>query len=315
MNYILTLFIVEFVLILLGFVGFVFAINVVKNYNPEISSTKQFGLAKNGYLISTIIAFILIVKLPLFLYFVWTMDEISGFVPGAMCAAGIVSATYYGVWMFFIKIINLFLLSAWLLVHFEDSKTADSKFLKLKFKIFLPLFVLLVVEFVLEILHFKGISLERPVLCCSDLFSKLPDSELKFWYSSQFLIFTFYASFIALFLSAKFRIDIFVAFFSPVFMFATWQALIRVFSPYIYELPTHKCPYCLLQGDYNYMGYFVYILIFVGTLPGLFVFILEILNSKQNEYLYKVSMTTNSLLVLVLSYYPISYYIKNGVWL
>lgn len=315
MNYILTLFIVQFVLILLGFVGFVFAINIVKNYNPEISSTKQFNLAKNGYLISTIIAFILIVKLPLFLYFIWTMDEISGFVPGAMCAAGIVSATNYGVPMFFIKIINLFLLSAWLLVHFEDSKTIDSKFLKLKFKLFLPLFVLLVVEFVLEILHFKGISLERPVLCCSDLFSTLPNSKLKFWYSSGFLLSSFYIFFIALFVSAYFKIDIFVGFLSPVFMIISWQTLIRVFSPYIYELPTHKCPYCLLQGDYGYVGYFIYILIFIGTLPGLFVFILEILNREQNPYLYKISMIANSILVMLLSYYPLAYYIKNGVWL
>lgn len=315
MNYILTLFIVEFVLIILGALAFIFAINIIKNYNPEISSTKQFNLAKNGYLISTIIAFILIVKLPLFLYFVWTMDEISGFVPGAMCAAGIVSATNYGVPMFFLKMINLFFLSAWLLIHFEDSKTPNSQFLKLKFKIFIALFLLLVAEFVLEILHFKGIPLDRPVLCCSDLFSKLPDNQMNFWYTNKFLVIGFYLSFVAVFLSAYFRIDVFVGFFSPVFMIFSWQALIRFFSPYIYELPTHKCPYCLLQGDYNYIGYLVYILIFIGTLPGLFVFILEILNRKQNKYFYELSMIANTLLMLLLTYYPLSYYIKNGVWL
>lgn len=315
MSYVLTLFIVEFVLIALGFVGFIFAINIVVKYNPKISSTTQFNLAKNGYLVSTIIAFILIVKLPLFLYFIWTMDEMSGFVPGAMCAAGIVSATYYGVPMFFLKIVNLFLLSAWLLIHFEDSKTPNSKFLKLKFKLFIPLFILLVAEFILEIMHFNGISLDRPVLCCSDLFSQLPDSEIKFWYTTKFIIISFYLTYIAVMLSSWFKVDIFVGFFSPLFMVASWQALIRVFSPYIYELPTHKCPYCVLQWDYNYIGYFIYILIFVGTLPGLFVFILEFLNRDQNRYLYRVSMVANTLLMLLLTYYPLSYYIKNGVWL
>ncbi|NLY03790.1 MAG: hypothetical protein GXZ15_02955 [Campylobacter sp.] len=315
MSYVLTLFIVEIALLLLGAVGFVFAINIARRYDKNLATTEQFNLAKNGYLVSTIIAFMLVVKLPLFLYFIWTMDMMSSFVPGAMCSAGIVSATNYGVPMFFLKIIILFLLCGWLLIHYEDSKTLDSKFLRLKFRLFIPLFLLLILEFVLEFMHFKGISLDRPVDCCSNLFSNVITQESKFWQSDKFIVTLFYTLFIGVILSAWFKKDLFLSIFSPLFMVLTWQALIRFFSTYVYELPTHKCPYCLLQADYGYIGYLIYILIFLGTLPGFFILILKMLGSEQKAFFYKLSISSNLALCIILSSYPVSYYIKNGVFL
>jgi hypothetical protein len=51
-------------------------------------------------------------------------------------------------------------------------------------------------------------------------------------------------------------------------------ALLSFISPYIYELPSHHCPFCILQPEYGYIGYPLYMSLLVGSLAGLGVGIL-----------------------------------------
>ena len=46
-------------------------------------------------------------------------------------------------------------------------------------------------------------------------------------------------------------------------------AFISFISIYFYELPTHHCPFCILQQEYGYIGYFLYLLLLVGGLAGM----------------------------------------------
>jgi hypothetical protein len=89
------------------------------------------------------------------------------------------------------------------------------------------------------------------------------------------------------------------------------------FGTYIYELPTHHCPFCMLQKEYNYIGYIIYIFLFLGTfygfIPALKNIVLDI-KEKQNYY-YKISIVSSTIYVIIVSLYPIVFYIKNGVWL
>ena len=41
-------------------------------------------------------------------------------------------------------------------------------------------------------------------------------------------------------------------------------ALISFISVYFYELPTHHCPFCILQKEYHYVGYLIYAAILGG---------------------------------------------------
>ena len=47
------------------------------------------------------------------------------------------------------------------------------------------------------------------------------------------------------------------------------HALIAFISLYVYELPTHHCPFCLLHREYNGIGYPFYLLLLTGTIAGL----------------------------------------------
>ena len=40
-------------------------------------------------------------------------------------------------------------------------------------------------------------------------------------------------------------------------------------SLYIYELPTHACPFCLLQKEYHYIGYPLYLTLLGGAITGI----------------------------------------------
>ena len=48
-------------------------------------------------------------------------------------------------------------------------------------------------------------------------------------------------------------------------------AMVSVFCLYIYELPTHHCPFCILQKEYGYIGYVLYAALLGGAVPGLSV--------------------------------------------
>ena len=45
-------------------------------------------------------------------------------------------------------------------------------------------------------------------------------------------------------------------------------ALISFISLYFYELPTHHCPFCILQREYNYAGYLIYLTLMGGGIAS-----------------------------------------------
>ena len=59
-------------------------------------------------------------------------------------------------------------------------------------------------------------------------------------------------------------------------------SLISFISLYFYELPTHRCPFCILQKEYGYVGYPLYVAIFGSGVCGLGVGILMPFRSTQS---------------------------------
>jgi len=46
-------------------------------------------------------------------------------------------------------------------------------------------------------------------------------------------------------------------------------ALISFICLFFYELPTHHCPFCILQKEYGYVGYILYIALLGGGVAGM----------------------------------------------
>lgn len=312
---ILSIFIINLIILALFAIAFFASIKISINYNINKLSAYQYNLVKLGYLISTIIAFAISIKLPIFIYFIWSLDDLSRIITGAMCAAGVLSASKYGTFMLASMVLNLFLLCGWLFLNKLDLKSPLSPYMRVKFILFLPIFLLSCIEFCLQIIHFSHIQTTTPVACCSVIFSQKSIFYTPFYYKTQFILSIFFIFYILFSICNFMKKPLLSIFFSILFALSCIYALIRFFSPYIYELPTHLCPFCVLQSEYYFIGYLLYLLIFLGLLGSWFNFILYLLHKNTQTFWYKLSLYSYLALVIILCFYPISYFIKNGVWL
>ena len=313
---IITLTILNVLFFLFASLAFYFSVRILLFYNSNATTQTQYKLEKQSYLIATIIKFIFYMKIPLFIFFIFTLDKIATILPGAMCGAGVVSATEYGTPLLLLKILNLYIFAYWIVLNGEDMKSQESKYLRLKFLLFCFAYILLVVEIVTQMVMFFSIDVNSVVDCCGAIFSTTNGTYLSTILSLKplYLLSAFYGIFLFLIVSYFIKNRYIFSLLNVMFLIVSLISLIAYFGTYIYELPTHHCPFCLLQKDYNYIGYFLYIFLFIGTFYGLLVGLITF-NKKELELKYRISLLFNLLYILFVSYFPIIYYMKNGVFL
>ncbi len=313
---VLTILILNVIFFIFAVIAFVLSVKIFLKWNFNSTDTSQYKLEKQSFLAATIIKYIFAIKVPLFLFFIFTLDKISHVLTGAMCGAGVVDATVYGTYLLILKIINLYLFAYWLMLHSADMKEESQPYTKLKFGVFIGAFFFFIPELILEGLMFSAIDIDRIVSCCGTLYSSSASSYISniFLIDTPVLLALFYSNYLLILIFYFLKNRYLFAISNLIFILVSIVSLIAFFGTYIYELPTHHCPFCFLQKDYYYVGYAIYALLFGGTFYGLVV---GFIDSKYKERIknYNVSIFFTSLYVLLLSLYPIIYFIKNGVWL
>lgn len=316
---VLAITILNSIFLLFSIIAFILSIKIFLKWNIDATSKIQYDLERQSYLASTIIKYILATKILLFFFFVFTLDKISNVLTGAMCAAGVIDATSYGTYLLLFKLINMYLFGFWLLIHKYDSKTVELKYTKAKFGFFIFIFFLLLTEIIIELTMFSSIDVDKLVSCCGTIYSNSSTSYFSTLLSSgssNFLI-AFYICFALLVLFYFIKNSYLYTLFSLIFLIISLVSLISFFSTYIYELPTHHCPFCMLQKEYTYVGYLLYALLFSGTFTGLAQGIKKLFlnESSLDERLMKQSIILVTLYTICISLYPLVFYFKNGVWL
>ncbi len=307
---------VDFLILLFSSFAFFISLGIVKYFDINKDTPRQYNLLKRTYLASIIVQYALFFKIILLFYFVFTIDKISVLLPGAMCGAGVITANHFGIYLLSLKVVNIYLFGFWILFNKEDMKTKDYHYTRLKFKFFIALFLLLLLEFVLEIFYFHGINPAKVVSCCGVLFNSAKSLGISLLLNipRDIVVGIFYFVFLMILGFGYFKKDILFSIFSLLFVLVTILAIIVFFSPYIYELPRHKCPFCLLQKEYYFVGYFVYVFLFIGSFLGIYQGISKVVLKKRVNF-YKKAFLFDSLVVLILSFYPLYYYFKNHIWL
>lgn len=297
-------------------IAFYNSIQILKNWDFNKTTSLQYKLEKKSYLVILIISFVLIVKLILFPYFTYSLDELSNIVPGAMCAAGIVGANEYGEINLALKIFIIFIIGAWLIINNLDLKAKTYPYTKKKYLLFSALFLLITVEIVLDFLYLTNISTQQPVMCCSIIFGvNSVGSKIPFNLSIPLLITLFYLLFILTIFTNILKKSTINIISNLLFFYIAYYAVTYFFSTYIYELPTHQCPFCMLQHEYHYIGYFIWITLFLGVFFGISNYLLKILIKKEIIFLYILSIIFNAIFTILVSFYLIRYYLINGVFL
>lgn len=315
-NEIIIFLFVQIILFILLSIAFYFSLSIIKNWDFNKTTNKQYKLEKTSYLVILIISFTLIVKIVLFPYFAYSLDNLSNIVPGAMCAAGIVGANEFGQINLALKILILFFISVWLIINSLDLKEKTYPFTKKKYFLYIFIFILSIIELFLDFSFLENISTKEPVMCCSVIFGvNNTGSKIPFDLSISNLLIVFYLLYILTTILSLQKSSFLNLIINFMFLYIGYYAVTYFFSTYIYQLPTHQCPFCMLQKEYYFVGYFIWGTLFLGTFFGISSFILKTFINKDLAYTYKYSLIFNTLFVFLCSFYVIRYYLVNGVFL
>ena len=179
------------------------------------------------------------------------------------------------------KVATCLLAGVWLVLHRADTQGYDYPLIRPKYLLLLVLVPLVLTETWLQLSYLTGLKADVMTSCCGSLFGQgrqgfaaelagLPPRIMQPVFGG-----TFGALLLAGFALLRFRrgAGLFSA-LSLAFLLVAVAALISFFCLYIYELPTHHCPFCLLQREYGWVGYPLYATLLGGAIAGLGVGVL-----------------------------------------
>lgn len=251
------------------------------NYNS--SSAHQLVLERKTYLISTLVNYGLGFQIIAFGLFIFTMDDIHRLFVGAMCATGSLNANPVGWYALLSKIIVFFLSGFWLALNYIDQQAEQYPLIRLKYVLLAGIVPCIGIDFVLQLTYFLGLEPDIITSCCGSLFGSGGESTASSLaalpvFPAMMIFYSLSIIFIGLMvLNLALRAAVLryvLALFAVFFFVFSIVSMISFISVYIYELPTHHCPFDILQQEYNFVGYPLYLTLFggvyFGMLPGLF---------------------------------------------
>jgi hypothetical protein len=253
-----------------------YAFQILRKWDLPSGSELQLTLERKTYLVSTLLAYVFAFELFSLFLFIFTTDELHPFFIGAMCAAGSLYANPYGYLTLILKLFNFLLIGVWLVLNRVDNEAPDYPLIRRKYLYFLLLVPLILLETVLEANYFLRLRPNVITSCCGTLFGSgirtLPSQigglprvpAMAAFYG--IMILTLGAGVYYIFSGKGGRL--FSGFITVAFLVST-VSIFSFISVFIYELPTHHCPFCMLQGEYGYIGYPIYLTLLGGTISGL----------------------------------------------
>lgn len=253
-----------------------FAWKILRRWDIHSGSELQLSLERRTYLISTLLGFALgaeLLSLPLFAQ---TAESLSAQFVGAMCATGVLNVNRFGFPTLLLKIALFFLAALWLLLDRIDNRGYDYPLVRVKYGLLLALAPLALLEGVLQTRFFLGLKPEVITSCCGALFGAaghgvaaelagLPARPvLTLFYAMAGLLLV-----IGLAFRRRPRLGPWFAAVSLLTFAVAIAGVVAFLSLYVYENPHHHCPFCLLKAGYGYVGYLLYLPLFVATAAGL----------------------------------------------
>ncbi len=244
-------------------------------------SERQLELERRTYLISTLLSVAFALQILSLFLFVFTADRLHGMFSGAMCAAGTLNVNGFGYPVLVLKIVTFLLAGLWLVVNHADTRGYDYPLIKPKYALLLLLGPLVLVEGYLQYRYFAGLHPEVITSCCGSLFGQgqkgiagdlaaLPAGPMEG---------AFFGGMAAtMACGIRFRRTGRGGYLFSIASSATFAvalaSMLSFICLYIYELPTHHCPFCILQKEYGYVGYILYVALFGGGVAGMGVGVL-----------------------------------------
>ncbi len=260
--------IVAFMLLLSAF----FAQQVMRHWDIMSGSEKQLALERRTYLITTIVAYCFAAELVALLLFIYNAEQMSSQFVGAMCATGVLNVDPYGWPTLYLKIGVFFFGAAWLMLNKIDNMAFDYPLIRIKYGLLLLIAPLVVIEFIVQITYFTGMDPDIITSCCGSLFTPEGEgvaAELSGIEPATALIALIASGTAALGSGVWYLIKrkggIAFAALNTIAYLVALVAIVSCVALYIYEHPHHHCPFCILKGGHDFMGYFLYVPLFIAS--------------------------------------------------
>lgn len=260
-------------------------LSIIRKWDMNSSSPGQLALERKTYLISTIMNYVFGFEILSSFLFIYTVDDIHRTFVGAMCATGSLNANPVGWYVLCTKIVIFFASSVWIAINYVDQKADDYPLVKLKYALVLLIAPLVMLDGYLQFEYFMGLQPDIITSCCGTLFSSNGKGVAAGLSALPFkpTMAAFYGS-ILLFLvnsGSALRSRKGTAWYcslpvlSVVLFIVSIAAIISFVSLYFYEIPTHHCPFDILQAGYHFVGYPLYIALFGGVCFGIAAGVVE----------------------------------------
>lgn len=249
-----------------------FSVQVLRGWDMGSGSELQLNLERRTYLISTIVAFSFLTELVSLLLFIYNAEQMSSQFVGAMCATGVLNINGFGWPTLYLKISIFFSGAIWLMLNTVDNKASDYPLVRVKYLFLLFIIPLVLAEVIIQTLFFLEMDPDIITSCCGALFTPegegvaaelsgiLPATALWMLIGSGLLVF---ASGIWYLLRKKG--GLIYAGSNLLAFFIALLAIVSLIALYIYEHPHHHCPFCILKSGHHFMGYWLYIPLFIAT--------------------------------------------------
>ncbi len=253
----------------------VIGIQIIWWWDIQSGSDRQLALERRTYLISAVLSYVMAFELVSLFLFVYTADHMHELFVGAMCAAGTLNVNDWGYPALVLKTLNFMVCGVWLIVNYVDNKGFDYPLIQFKYRLLLAITLLLIIEALLQTGYFLELRPDVITSCCGALFSTsahslaaelahlpLNPAKIGFYLSVVLMLRTG----IHFYITGR-AVAVF-SYFSVWLLLISIAAIISFISLYVYELPTHHCPFCLIQKEYHYIGYPLYAALFCAGITG-----------------------------------------------
>ncbi len=258
-----------------------FAVLIHRKWDLRNGSEQQLLMERRTYLISTVLTYIFAFQILSFFLYIYTADRLHSLFVGAMCAAGALQVNPYGYPALLLKIFNCLLAGLWLILNYTDNQAFDYPLIRKKYVFLLLLAPLLLTETFLQGAYFLNLEPNIITSCCGSLFSvgektfaseiaSLPSLPMK----AAFYLCMGATGAVGLLFYFRNRGGYLFAALSATTFLVSIASLVSFISLYYYELPTHHCPFCILQEEYGHVGYLLYFFLFLGGISGMGVGVL-----------------------------------------
>lgn len=255
---------------------------ILKGWDFSSSSASQLQLERRTYLVSSLMSAALSFEAVSVFLFLYTVEDIHQLFVGAMCATGTLNANPVGWYALGVKVLTFFLALAWITVNRFDQRAGDFPLLRFKYAALLVVAPLLALDLILQAVFFLGLEPEIITSCCGSLFSSegggvaaeisgLPARRTMTAFFAMSAVTA--AAAVACLVSGARLLRALLSLLAASWFCTSLVSVVSFISLYIYELPTHHCPFDIIQKEYGFIGYPLFFSLFTGAgfgmLPGL----------------------------------------------